>query len=83
MGGYHITNIEKQEYGSMEKIREEFEELLDADLQGCRVMQLVELSDIVGAVEGVLESRFPGFTIHDLLIMSNITKRAFRTGGRS
>ena len=46
-------------------------------------MQLVELSDIIGAVEGVLEQQFPDMTLQDLIIMSNITKRAFRTGGRS
>lgn len=83
MAGYHITDIKKQPYGSIEKIKEEVEELFDAVEQDCKIMQLVELSDIIGAVEGVLETRFPGFTIHDLVNMSNITKRAFRTGGRS
>ena len=46
-------------------------------------MQLIELSDIVGAVEGVLEQHFPDMTLQDLITMSNITKRAFRNGGRS
>ncbi|HBC8515963.1 hypothetical protein nieznany_164 [Escherichia phage nieznany] len=83
MAGYHITNIKKQPYGSIEKIKEEVEELFDAVEQDCKIMQLVELSDIIGAVEGVLEQQFPGTTLQDLIIMSNITKRAFRTGGRS
>ncbi|AFU62796.1 hypothetical protein phAPEC8_00225 [Escherichia phage phAPEC8] len=83
MAGYHITDIKKQSYGSIEKIKEEVEELFDAVEQDCKIMQLVELSDIIGAVEGVLEQQFPGTTLQDLIIMSNITKRAFRTGGRS
>ena len=83
MAGYHITHIKKQPYGSIEKIKEEVEELFDAVEQDCKIMQLVELSDIIGAVEGVLEQQFPDMTLQDLIIMSNITKRAFRTGGRS
>ena len=83
MAGYHIADIKKQSYGSIEKIKEEVEELFDAVEQDCKIMQLVELSDIIGAVEGVLEQQFPGTTLQDLIIMSNITKRAFRTGGRS
>lgn len=83
MAGYHLREIKKQPYGSIEKIQEEFQELFDAVEQDCRVMQLVELSDIIGAVEGVLETEFPDMTLQDLIQMSNITKRAFRSGGRS
>lgn len=83
MAGYHLREIEKQPYGSIEKIQEEVQELFDAVEQDCRVMQLVELSDIIGAVEGVLETEFPDMTLQDLIRMSNITKRAFRSGGRS
>lgn len=83
MAGYHLIDIEKQPYGSIEKIQEEVYELFDAVEQDCRLMQLVELSDIVGAVEGVLEAQFPGMTLQDLITMSDLTKRAFRTGGRS
>lgn len=83
MAGYHLREIEKQPYGSIEKIQEEVQELFDAVEQDCRVMQLVELSDIIGAVEGVLETEFPNMTLQDLIQMSNITKRAFRSGGRS
>ncbi|WNL63411.1 hypothetical protein [Citrobacter phage Tr1] len=83
MAGYHLAEIEKQAYGTVEKIHEEVFELRDAIAQDCRIMQLVELSDIIGAVEGVLETHFPDFTLQDLIAMSAITKRAFRNGGRS
>ncbi len=69
MAGYHITNIKKQPYGSIEKIKEEVEELFDAVEQDCKIMQLVELSDIIGAVEGVLEQQFPDMTLQDLIII--------------
>lgn len=83
MAGYHLKEISKEEYGSVAKIQEEIYELQDAIDQDCKLMQLIELSDIVGAVEGVLEQHFPDMTLQDLITMSNITKRAFRNGGRS
>lgn len=80
--GYHIADIEKRTFGSAGKILEELEEFNDAQDQGCKIMQLVELSDMVGAIEGLLEREFPGFTLDDLIKMSNITRRAFRNGHR-
>ena len=78
--GYHLANIQKGEFGELSKIREELEELEDANRQGCRVMELVELSDLVGAV-GEYAKKF-GFSLDDLLTMSEITRRAWNAGDR-
>lgn len=80
--GYHVRSITKQKFGTVKKIVEEYEELLDAKEQGCKIMELVELADIIGAVEGYLVTEFPGMTLDDLLKMSSITKRAFESGSR-
>lgn len=83
MTGYHITEIKKRNYGSAGKIQEELDELNDAHEQGSKIMQLVELSDLYGAIEGYLQQNFPGMTMQDLKKFSDITKRAFESGERS
>lgn len=80
--GYHLKKIEKRDYGSFGKIMEELEELNDAHEQGSKIMQLVELADLYGAIEGYLQERFPGMEMHDLKKFSDITKRAFKNGHR-
>lgn len=80
--GYHVTLIKKGVLGESSKIREEIEELIDAEKQGCRVMALLELADILGAIEGYLEKKKYGITLEDLYHMSRITKRAFLNGHR-
>ncbi len=81
--GYHLTQIPKGELGTSSKIREELDELIDAEHQGVSIMVLVELSDIVGAIESYLENNFPTMGLQDLKAMSDVTKRAFRNGRRS
>ena len=83
MAGYHIAEIKKRLYGSAGKIQEELDELNDAHEQGSKIMVLVELSDLYGALEGYLESNFPGMQMHDLKKFSDITKRAFKEGART
>lgn len=83
MAGYHIAEIEKRRYGSLGKIIEETEELLDAARQGSNIMVLVELSDLYGAIEGFLEENYPQIKMSDLGKFSQITKRAFESGERS
>lgn len=83
MAGYHIAEIKKRLYGSAGKIQEELDELNDAHEQGSKIMILVELSDLYGAVEGYLEQNFPGMKMHDLKKFSDITKRAFKEGART
>lgn len=68
--GYHIAVIARGEFGEASKIREESEEFLDADWQGVRLMALVELSDLLGAIEGYLARHHPGTTLADLARLS-------------
>lgn len=80
MAGYHLRDIKKGILGEPSKIREELEELEDALEQDVKIMALVELSDIYGAVEAVALKL--GVTMEDLAKMSEVTKRAFREGQR-
>lgn len=81
--GYHIANIPKGEYGEVSKIEEEIAELKDAASQGSKIMELVELSDIYGAIEGYLRKYHPGILMKDLKDMAGITRRAFQNGSRT
>jgi hypothetical protein len=62
---FHRRDISKGTYGELSKIKEELEEAFDAQEQGQTLMLLIELSDIIGAVEGV--SKKYGFSIEQLL----------------
>lgn len=81
--GYHIVQIEKGEIGEISKIQEEVYELADAHEQQSKIMELVELSDLVGAIKLYLRRHHPGITMHDLDIMATITERAFVNGKRT
>lgn len=80
--GYHITEIKKGALGELSKLQEELDELRDAQAQQCKIMELVELSDLYGAIEQYIEKYHPGISMSDLATMSNITKRAFLSGRR-
>ena len=80
--GYHIADIPKGTIGESSKILEEVRELIDAEQQDCKVMALVELSDLIGATEAYLERHYPDITVHDLITMAAITRRAFKNGFR-
>lgn len=80
--GYHLQEIPKGEIGESSKILEEVLELQDAENQEAKIMALVELSDLMGAVALYLEKHHPATTMDDLLIMSRITRRAFENGRR-
>lgn len=80
--GYHVTHIDRGECGDVSKIIEEALELQDAITQGVRIMQLVELSDLVQAIRMNLELHHPGFTLQDLIAMADVTQRAFANGHR-
>lgn len=79
---YHLNKIPKGEIGELSKVMEECLEALDANEQGCSVMVLVELSDMIGAIELYLKKHHPSISIDDLKAMSHITQRAFNTGHR-
>ena len=82
MAGYHIRDIKKGTLGELSKIREELEEAEDAEEQGVNLMVLVELSDMVGAVQAYLEKHCPHIGIDCLISMAEVTKRAFESGHR-
>lgn len=81
MAGYHNREIVRGVYGEFSKIREEFEEFDDAVEQNNILMSLVELSDLIGAIEGYAVKY--GISLDDLIIMKNATKRAFEDGTRN
>lgn len=78
--GYHQRIIKKGVIGEVSKIREELEELEDAQEQGVKIMIACELSDLFGAIEAFAETQ--GLTMADLEKMSNLTRSAFREGHR-
>ncbi len=81
--GYHAKQISKGIPGEISKIREELEELLDANEQGVKMMVLLEISDIVGAIILFLKRHHPSLTIHDANAMAERTESAFIDGRRT
>lgn len=81
--GYHDMIIAKRKLGTYGKIFEEMDEFTDALLTGNKIMSLVELSDLHGAIEFYLKENFPGVSMDDLKKMNDVTKRAFANGRRS
>lgn len=80
--GYHIHKIDKGVIGEISKIQEELDELKDAQQQGVKIMELVELADLIGAIELYLEKHHPDTTLNDLVVMKDVTRRAFENGRR-
>lgn len=81
--GYHVSPIKRGVYGEISKIEEEVAEVVDAAGQGNRLMTLVELSDVIGAIDGYLSKHFGGeIILDDLIKLARATQRAFNTGGR-
>lgn len=80
--GYHLASIPRGVYGEASKIYEEVAEFKDACEQGLRVMELAELSDVMGAVRGYLAKHWPGIALSDLERMALVTERAFKSGQR-
>lgn len=80
--GYHLKEIKKGKLGASSKLLEEVQELIDAEEQTCKLMVLIELSDLIGAIEAYLAQNFKDIQLEDLKKMSDITKRAFKTGAR-
>lgn len=80
--GYHVTLIPNGTFGEVSKIEEELAEFKDALAQKCSVMAILELADLIGAIEGWLDRYHPSIELGDLLSMTAITKRAFQSGHR-
>lgn len=79
--GYHVKNIERGIYGEFSKIVEEFDELCDAHEQDAKILELVELSDLVGAIDGYVRARY-GMKLMDVIKMTRMTQEAFEEGKR-
>lgn len=77
---YHLKKIKKGKLGKISKVQEEVKEYKDALKQKCKIMAELELADIYGALEAVAKSH--NLTMKDLKKMSELTKRAFKTGDR-
>ena len=79
--GYHTRKIERGVFGETSKIREEYEEFCDASEQGNTVMKLVELCDLIGAIEAYTMKKH-NISLNELLKMKDATKSAFEEGER-
>lgn len=79
--GYHKKQITKGTLGEFSKIQEEIEELSDAIEQEDKVLQICELTDLIGAIESYSESNF-NLSLSDLIKFSNKTKSAFKENKR-
>lgn len=79
--GYHDTDIRKGVLGELSKIVEEYDELIDANTQGNQIMELCELSDMLGAIDAYVKKRY-NLTIYDVLKMMHATQDAFTAGRR-
>lgn len=77
---YHESEIPKGEYGEFSKITEEFLEASDAHEQNNPILLLVELSDLLGAIEGYVKKY--NLTIEEVMKMSAATRRSFESGER-
>jgi hypothetical protein len=82
MSGYHKKKIAKGELGYITKVQEEVDEYMDAAEQDIKIMEMLELADIYGALEEVAKKQY-NLTMDDLKKMSDVTKKAFQSGERN
>lgn len=78
--GYHTVRINKGLLGTSSKIREELEELLDAERQGVKILISCELADLYGALQACAAQH--DLTMDDLKSMADLTQNAFAQGQR-
>lgn len=82
--GYHLTRIQKGTLGEISKVQEELSEIIDALNQDNKVMALIELSDLIGAIKAfIIKNYNNSITIQDLERMADATKRSFESGERT
>lgn len=77
---YHKREITRGVLGEVSKIKEEFEELMDAYEQNSPVLEICELCDMIGAIEAYAKNF--NLTLSDLIKMKEATTEAFKTGKR-
>ena len=73
MSFYHTKKIAKGKVGEFSKITEEYQELQDAIDQKDKVLQICELTDLVGAIELFSLENF-NLSIYDLVKFSHKTQ---------
>lgn len=78
--GYHVVKIAKGKLGCSCKIREELEELIDAEMQDVKILIHCELADLYGALREYAARQ--GLTMDDLRKMEALTHNAFKQGHR-
>lgn len=78
---YHKNEIPKGVVGRFSKIQEEYLELEDAYQQGDKILQLCELSDLIGAIDLYTKTEF-NMSLSDLISFSNKTMEAFKENKR-
>lgn len=79
--GYHQREIPKGELGEFSKIIEEYTELLDAHEQDARVLEICELTDLIGAIKHYAAKKY-NLSLDDLMKFSHMTEDAFKAGKR-
>lgn len=67
----HKRKIEKGVFGDFSKIKEEFQELQDANEQHCKVLEICEICDLIGAIEGYIVKNY-NLTISDIYKFSEM-----------
>ena len=80
--GYHQKQIKKGVLGTVSKITEEYEEFMDGVSQNNPVLMLVELTDLLGAIEQFTVKNY-NINLQDLVKMKDCTESAFLDGSRS
>lgn len=79
--GYHVAVIPRGKFGEFSKIKEEVAELEDAITQKVKILEHVELADLIGAIEGYAMAKH-GLTLDDLIAMNRLTAKSFKDGTR-
>jgi hypothetical protein len=79
---YHLTSIPKGVLNEFSKIQEEFLECQDAFNQNNPVMTLLELSDLIGAIEAFSKTHY-NVSLENLIKMKDTTESAFKDGTRT
>lgn len=79
--GYHVREIQKGTLGEFSKIVEEYTELLDAHEQNAKVLEICELTDLIGAIRYYAGNKF-NLSLEDLIKFSMQTEKAFKNGKR-
>lgn len=79
--GYHNIKIKKGKLGEVTKISEEYVEFFNAYDQQNPVMELVELSDLLGAIEAYSQ-KYYNINLNQLIVMTRATQSAFQDGSR-